>query len=322
VIARVWQLGLLSATAPCLALIALVSGSAQVGNSQVSAQGALDWTSVDLGLPGLTVQDAALLRHTEEEDAGTTVTQKMQRMLPLTTQPSLLEGGMLRDYQLQGVNWLACLYVNGASGILADEMGLGKTVQTVAMLALLMECGAAGPFLILAPKSTLCNWASELAKWLPNARVMYLQGTKEERQVMLTDMLHPGNFDIVLTSYEMMLRESTELIKRHWRYVAIDEAHRIKNEESLLVCALLLCTTLLCTCLLVSLLPPRFTSLHHPLEHLEHRIWSTARFGRCKSIGGYGDKPVMLLSDLLVISCGILSSDEKCHRTRRVVGRE
>jgi len=81
---------------------------------------------------------------------------------------------------------------------------------------------------------------------------------------MLTDMLHPGNFDIVLTSYEMMLRESTELIKRHWRYVAIDEAHRIKNEESLLVFASLLCTSLLCTslctCLLVELLPPRLTT--------------------------------------------------------------
>ena len=109
-------------------------------------------------------------------------------MLPLTTQPRLLEGGELRDYQLEGLNWLASLYVNGASGILADEMGLGKTVQTVAMLALLMECGARGPFLVLAPKSTLSNWRSEFAKWLPAARVLLLQGSKDERQVMTSEV--------------------------------------------------------------------------------------------------------------------------------------
>lgn len=156
-------------------------------------------------------------------------------MLPLRTQPSILKGGQLREYQLEGVNWLASLYANGANGILADEMGLGKTVQTVAMLGLLMQCGAQGPFLILAPKSTLSNWANELALWLPEARVLLLQGSKEERQVLIHDVLRPGKFDVVLTSYEMMLRESSELTRRCWRYVAIDEAHRIKNEESMLV---------------------------------------------------------------------------------------
>ena len=103
------------------------------------------------------------------------MTQKVERMLPLRKQPHVLRGGELRDYQLEGVNWLASLYANGAHGILADEMGLGKTVQTVAMLGLLMQCGARGPFLILAPKSTLCNWANELALWLPEARVLLLQ---------------------------------------------------------------------------------------------------------------------------------------------------
>ena len=62
-------------------------------------------------------EDEALLRRTEEEEAGATVTQKMERMLPLTAQPSLLEGGVLRDYQLEGLNWMASLYVNGASGM-------------------------------------------------------------------------------------------------------------------------------------------------------------------------------------------------------------
>jgi SNF2 family DNA or RNA helicase len=141
-------------------------------------------------------QDEALLKRSQEEEAGNTVTQQMERMLPLRRQPSNLQGGELREYQLEGINWLASLYVNGASGILADEMGLGKTVQTVAMLALLIQCGAPGPFLILAPKSTLSNWASEFAKWLPQARVLLLQGTKEERQLLITEQLRPGLFSV------------------------------------------------------------------------------------------------------------------------------
>jgi hypothetical protein len=73
-------------------------------------------------------EDEALLRRTEEEEAGATVTQKMERMLPLTAQPSLLEGGVLRDYQLEGLNWMASLYVNGASG-----MHFSKVLYTVAL---------------------------------------------------------------------------------------------------------------------------------------------------------------------------------------------
>ena len=80
------------------------------------------------------------------------------------TQPTLVTGGELKQYQLEGVEWLASLYENGLNGILADEMGLGKTLQCIAFLAFLMEKGVDGPFLIVAPLSTLSNWQTEFKK--------------------------------------------------------------------------------------------------------------------------------------------------------------
>ena len=89
-------------------------------------------------------------------------------------QPKLITGGVLREYQLQGVEWLISLYENGLNGILADEMGLGKvhiyiyifkkTLQTISFLAFLREKGVWGPFLVVAPLSTLSNWVIEFKK--------------------------------------------------------------------------------------------------------------------------------------------------------------
>jgi ATP-dependent DNA helicase len=73
-------------------------------------------------------------------------------------------GGMLRDYQVEGVQWLISLFENGLNGILADEMGLGKTIQCIAFLAYLKSKGVWGPFLIVAPLSTLGNWIKEFRK--------------------------------------------------------------------------------------------------------------------------------------------------------------
>lgn len=77
------------------------------------------------------------------------------------SQPKLVVGGTLRDYQIKGVEWLISLYENGLNGILADEMGLGKTIQCISFLAHLTEKGIPGPFLIVAPLSTLGNWVRE-----------------------------------------------------------------------------------------------------------------------------------------------------------------
>ena len=86
-------------------------------------------------------------------------------------QPSTFDG-QLKTYQLRGMNWLASLYHQGINGILADEMGLGKTVQSIALLAHLAETqNIWGPFLVVAPASTLHNWQQEVTRFVPAFKV-------------------------------------------------------------------------------------------------------------------------------------------------------
>jgi SWI/SNF-related matrix-associated actin-dependent regulator of chromatin subfamily A member 5 len=147
--------------------------------------------------------------------------------------PSFIQNGTMRDYQVAGLNWLVSLHENGISGILADEMGLGKTLQTISFLGYLrFVCGISGPHLVVVPKSTLDNWKREFGKWIPEIDVLVLQGAKDERQELIQDRLVDEKFDVCVTSYEMILREKSHLKKFAWEYIIIDEAHRIKNEES------------------------------------------------------------------------------------------
>ncbi|ANB13430.1 Isw2p [Sugiyamaella lignohabitans] len=141
----------------------------------------------------------------------------------------------MREYQVQGLNWMISLYENNISGILADEMGLGKTLQTVSFLGYLRYIkGIAGPHIVIVPKSTLDNWQREFAKWTPEVSTLVLQGDKESRARLINDRLLTCDFDVCITSYEMVLREKGQLKKFAWEYIIIDEAHRIKNEESML----------------------------------------------------------------------------------------
>ena len=139
----------------------------------------------------------------------------------------------MRDYQIAGLNWLISLHENGISGILADEMGLGKTLQTISFVGYLRYiAGITGPHLVAVPKSTLDNWKREFAKWCPEINILVLQGSKGDRAELIKDRLVPDGFDVCITSYEMILREKSHLKKFAWEYIIIDEAHRIKNEES------------------------------------------------------------------------------------------
>ncbi|KAJ5059970.1 SNF2 family N-terminal domain-containing protein [Bipolaris maydis] len=147
--------------------------------------------------------------------------------------PGYIQGGTMRDYQIAGLNWLISLHENGISGILADEMGLGKTLQTISFVGYLRYiAGITGPHLVAVPKSTLDNWKREFAKWCPEINVLVLQGSKDDRAELIKDRLVPDGFDVCITSYEMILREKSHLKKFAWEYIIIDEAHRIKNEES------------------------------------------------------------------------------------------
>lgn len=153
----------------------------------------------------------------------------------VTESPKFIQGGTLRDYQIQGLNWLISLHENKLSGILADEMGLGKTLQTISFLGYLRYVKKInGPFLVLVPKSTLDNWQREFNKWTPDVEAVVLQGDKETRSDMINNVIKEAKFDVLITSYEIVIREKNALKKFAWQYIVIDEAHRIKNEQSAL----------------------------------------------------------------------------------------
>ncbi|KAK6010423.1 SNF2 family protein, partial [Ostertagia ostertagi] len=138
-----------------------------------------------------------------------------------------------RDYQVRGLNWLISLQHNGINGILADEMGLGKTLQTIALLGYMKHYkNMASPHLVIVPKSTLKNWMNEFAKWCPSIVTCCVIGDEKERNDVIHNVILPQKFDVCCTTYEMVLKVKTQLKKLVWKYIIIDEAHRIKNEKS------------------------------------------------------------------------------------------
>ncbi|KAK0607523.1 hypothetical protein LWI29_016197 [Acer saccharum] len=185
----------------------------------------------------------------------------------LLTQPSCIQGKM-RDYQLAGLNWLIRLYENGINGILADEMGLGKTLQTISLLGYLHEFrGITGPHMVVAPKSTLGNWMNEIRRFCPTLRAVKFLGNPEERRHIREDLLVAGKFDVCVTSFEMAIKEKTCLRRFSWRYIIIDEAHRIKNENSLLSKTMRLYNTNF-----------RLLITGTPLQNNLHELWSLLNF--------------------------------------------
>ncbi|XP_070570126.1 lymphocyte-specific helicase-like [Ptychodera flava] len=148
-------------------------------------------------------------------------------------QPGLFSGGVLRPYQIEGMEWLKVLYENGVNGILADEMGLGKTVQCIALFAHLVNMGVPGPFLIVAPLSTLPNWLSEFQRFTPKVPTVLYHGSIDDRFRRRRDIgrkhgerqTHP----VVITSYEICMNDRQFLQYYEWKYIIVDEGHRIKN---------------------------------------------------------------------------------------------
>ncbi|XP_047958765.1 ISWI chromatin-remodeling complex ATPase CHR11-like isoform X1 [Salvia hispanica] len=185
----------------------------------------------------------------------------------LVAQPSCIQGKM-RDYQLAGLNWLIRIYENGINGILADEMGLGKTLQTISLLGYLHEFrGITGPHMVVAPKSTLGNWMNEIKRFCPILRAVKFLGNPEERRYVREELLVAGKFDVCVTSFEMAIKEKTVLRKFSWRYIIIDEAHRIKNENSLLSKTMRLFNTNF-----------RLLITGTPLQNNLHELWSLLNF--------------------------------------------
>eukprot|EP01138_Halocafeteria_seosinensis_P010273 gb/GECG01010491.1/.p1 GENE.gb/GECG01010491.1/~~gb/GECG01010491.1/.p1 ORF type:complete len:634 (+),score=86.20 gb/GECG01010491.1/:1-1902(+) len=152
---------------------------------------------------------------------------------PITVQPKMLMGGQLKQYQLEGLEWMVSLYNNNLNGILADEMGLGKTIQAVALLCYLMEVkNNKGPFLVCVPLSTMSNWYNEFCRWAPDIKVVKYKGTPNARKEIYRDQMQHGLYNVLLTTYEFAMKDKARLRATYWQYIIIDEGHRMKNARS------------------------------------------------------------------------------------------
>ncbi|KAG9634307.1 SNF2 family DNA-dependent ATPase domain-containing protein, partial [Aureobasidium melanogenum] len=155
------------------------------------------------------------------------------------SQPSMLTC-QLKEYQLKGLNWLVNLYEQGINGILADEMGLGKTVQSISVMAYLAEVhNIWGPFLVIAPASTLHNWQQEIAKFVPTLKVLPYWGNAKDRKVLrkFWDRKHitynrESSFHVLVTSYQLVVQDTPYFQKIRWQYMILDEAQAIKSSQS------------------------------------------------------------------------------------------
>ncbi|KAF9427836.1 hypothetical protein BGZ94_004051 [Podila epigama] len=164
-----------------------------------------------------------------------------QPFAELKEQPSYISGGTLKDYQMDGLNWLRYNHWKNVNSILADEMGLGKTIQMVAFVTTLFHQLKAFPCLIVVPNSTLTNWVREFAKWAPDLRVVPYYGGQSSRSVVRDyELFHRGTQDlkchVVVTTYEMIVNpvDSALFRRNSWECLVVDEGQRLKNENSML----------------------------------------------------------------------------------------
>ncbi|KAH8425857.1 chromatin-remodeling ATPase CHD1 [Aspergillus melleus] len=153
--------------------------------------------------------------------------------------PSFLQNGELKEFQVKGVNFMAFNWVKNRNVVLADEMGLGKTVQTVAFINWLRHVRRQqGPFVVVVPLSTMPSWAETFDNWTPDLNYVVYNGNEaaravlREHELMVDDNPKRPKFNVLLTTYEYVLQDSAFLSQFKWQFMAVDEAHRLKNRES------------------------------------------------------------------------------------------
>ncbi|PSN67309.1 hypothetical protein BS50DRAFT_494157 [Corynespora cassiicola Philippines] len=172
-----------------------------------------------------------------KEDAVKSISRSRSRQTsspPRTEIPVLLRG-TLREYQHDGLDWLANLYDSETNGILADEMGLGKTIQTISLLAYIaVHREKWGPHLVVVPTSVMLNWEMEFKKWCPGFKILTYYGDINERKRKRMGWRTTGRdmYNVVITSYQLILQDAAAFKMRAWQYLILDEAHNIKNFKS------------------------------------------------------------------------------------------
>uniref|UniRef100_A0AAX7V7F2 DNA helicase n=1 Tax=Astatotilapia calliptera TaxID=8154 RepID=A0AAX7V7F2_ASTCA len=229
------------------------------------------WERDDMDIPDFAIYKASYWKHRylnknsdegEDESPGSPLTDVS---IPVTLfcykptikyeeQPDFVTstGGTLHLYQLEGLNWLRFSWAQGTDTILADEMGLGKTIQTIVFLySLFKEGHTKGPFLVSAPLSTIINWEREFEMWAPDFYVVTYTGDKDSRAIIRENEFSfddtavkggkktfklrreaPIKFHVLLTSYELVTIDQTALKSIDWACLVVDEAHRLKNNQS------------------------------------------------------------------------------------------
>lgn len=173
-------------------------------------------------------QGAAAHGHHDGEDA------KEEPAIEITAVPSFCNGRTLRPYQLESLQWMVKHWHSNTNCILGDEMGLGKTAQAISVLAFQRQFGGVnGPFLVVAPLTTLGHWQREIETWTDMNCIVYA-GSQADRDVIKRfDLWVPGSRGrrlkphIVLSSYETILRDQTLFQSIEWESVVVDEGKKL-----------------------------------------------------------------------------------------------
>lgn len=178
---------------------------------------------------------------------------------------------VLRDYQVEGFRWMCRLSAWGAGACLADDMGLGKTLQAIAFL---LYKANEGPSLVVAPKSVLPNWQMEIARFAPTLNTFNLNTTSNRRNVIE----NAGPNDVVVSTYGVLGTERDLLTDKKWNVVCLDEAHQIKNRN-----------TIASDCAMDLVAENRVLLTGTPLQNNLGELWNLFQFANPGLLGPWGN---------------------------------
>lgn len=173
--------------------------------------------------------------------------------------PASLEG-VMRNYQKHGFRWLKTLEKCHFGGILADDMGLGKTLQVISFLLSNKEENGGGTAIIIAPASLIFNWKEEISRFAPALTVMVIEGSQKQREELIEEY---SDYDVVVTSYDLLKRDIALYENCSFKYQIIDEAQYIKNH-----------TTAAAKAVKVIKSTTRFALTGTPIENRLSELWS------------------------------------------------